>query len=53
MTSPLVLAVNGFRCEIVPDMGACIAGLWLDGAALLRQDVRGLRAVVDLGCAAL
>ena len=37
MTSPLVLAVNGFRCEIVPDMGACIAGLWLDGVPVLRS----------------
>ena len=37
MTSPLVLAVNGFRCEIAPAMGACIAGLWLDGVPVLRS----------------
>ncbi len=37
MTSPLVLAVNGFRCEIAPAMGACIAGLWFDDVPVLRS----------------
>ncbi len=37
MTSPLTLAVNNFRCEIAPDLGACIAGLWLDGIPVLRS----------------
>ena len=37
MTPPLTLAVNNFRCEIAPDLGACIAGLWLDGIPVLRS----------------
>ncbi len=37
MTSPLTLAVSNFRCEIAPDLGACIAGLWLDGIPVLRS----------------
>ena len=37
MTPPLVLAVNGFRCEIAPAMGACIAGLWFDDVPVLRS----------------
>ena len=37
MTPPLTLAVTNFRCEIAPDLGACIAGLWFDGVAVLRS----------------
>ena len=37
MTPPLTLAVNNFRCEIAPDLGACIAGLWFDGVPVLRS----------------
>ena len=37
MTPPLTLAVNRFRCEIAPDLGACIAGLWFDGIPVLRS----------------
>ncbi len=33
-----------FRSEVFP-------GLWLDPQALLAHDIRGLQAVVDLGCA--
>lgn len=37
MTPPLTLAVDSFRCEIAPDLGACVAGLWLDGIPVLRS----------------
>ncbi len=37
MTPPLTLAVDSFRCEIAPDVGACIAGLWFDGIPVLRS----------------
>ena len=37
MTVPLTLAVNNFRCEISPDVGACIAGLWFEGIPVLRS----------------
>ena len=41
MTTPLVLAVDKFRCEITPGLGACIAGLWFDGIAVLRSPGAG------------
>jgi aldose 1-epimerase len=37
MTSPLTLACDGLRCDIRPDLGACIAGLWLGGEPVLRS----------------
>ncbi len=37
MTSPLTLAVNNFRCEIAPELGGCMAGLWFDGIPVLRS----------------
>ena len=37
MTPPLTLAVDSFRCEIAPDVGACIAGLWFEGIPVLRS----------------
>ena len=41
MTTPLVLAVDKLRCEIAPCLGACIAGLWFDGIAVLRSPGAG------------
>ena len=37
MTSNTVLSAGSFRCEIAPDLGGCIAGLWFDGIAVLRS----------------
>ena len=37
MTPSLTLAFDNFRCEISPDVGACIAGLWFDGIPVLRS----------------
>ena len=37
MTPPLTLAADSFRCEIAPDRGACIAGLWFDDIPVLRS----------------
>ena len=50
MTS-INLASGGMRCDIVPELGACIAGLWLDDIAVLRS-VHGsaLTTVREAGC---
>lgn len=37
MTTTLVLAVDGFRCEIVPDLGASVSGLWFGDTPVLRS----------------
>ena len=37
MTSPLMLAADTFRCEIAPELGASISGLWFDGIPVLRS----------------
>ena len=37
MTPPLLLTAGSMRCEIVPDLGACIAGLWFGGTPVLRS----------------
>jgi aldose 1-epimerase len=37
MTPSTVLTAGSFRCEIIPEMGGCIAGLWFDGIAVLRS----------------
>ena len=37
MTSSTVLTAGLFRCDIAPDLGACIAGLWFDGIPVLRS----------------
>lgn len=37
MTSILQLASGPMRCAIVPEMGACIAGLWLGDTPVLRS----------------
>ena len=34
MTAPINLAWGGLRCDIVPELGAAIAGLWLDDVLL-------------------
>ena len=44
MPTSLALAANQFRCNIVPDLGACIAGLWFDGIAVLRSPDAALLA---------
>jgi aldose 1-epimerase len=47
MTPPLALQSGALRCELRPDLGGCVAGLWFDGQQVLRstpaaqlQDVR-------------
>lgn len=37
MTSALELSCNTFRCEIAPDLGGAIAGLWLGDIPVLRS----------------
>ncbi len=37
MNPPLLLTAGPLRCEIVPDLGACIAGLWLGDVPVLRS----------------
>ena len=44
MPTSLALVANRFRCNIVPDLGACIAGLWFDGMAVLRSPDAALLA---------
>ena len=44
MPTSLALVANRFRCNIVPDLGACIAGLWFDGIAVLRSPDAALLA---------
>jgi len=37
MSNTLTLACEGLRCEIRPDTGGCIAGLWLNDVPVLRS----------------
>jgi aldose 1-epimerase len=37
MTSSVQLACESLRCDIRPDLGGCIAGLWLGGTPVLRS----------------
>jgi aldose 1-epimerase len=37
MNTPLLLTAGAMRCEIVPELGACIAGLWLGDVPVLRS----------------
>ena len=37
MTAPISLALGNMRCDIVPELGAAIAGLWLDDVPVLRS----------------
>ena len=41
MTSRISLLAGHFRCDIEPDLGACIAGLWMGGKAVLRSPPSG------------
>ena len=50
MTPPLTLSVNNFRCDIAPDLGGCIAGLWFDGIPVLRSPgADGLKSARESG----
>ena len=37
MSAPITLTAHPLRCEIVPSLGGCIAGLWLGDVAVLRS----------------
>ena len=37
MSHAITLSGAGLRCEIKPEPGGCIAGLWLDGVPVLRS----------------
>jgi aldose 1-epimerase len=41
MTARITLTQGQFRCDIEPDLGACIAGLWFDGEPVLRSSAPG------------
>ena len=41
MTARITLTQGKFRCDIEPDLGACIAGLWFGDEALLRSSAPG------------
>lgn len=50
MTSPIQLHCEGLRCDIAPDLGGCIAGLWLDDIPVLRSiPAQALRSVRQAG----
>lgn len=54
MTTLLQLASGRLRCAIRPDLGACIAGLWLDGVPVLRATPpQALTSARQAGCHAL
>lgn len=54
MTTLLQLASGRLRCAIRPDLGACIAGLWLDGVPVLRATAPELlTSARQAGCHAL
>ena len=53
MTAAVIeLACEGLRCEVLPALGGCIAGLWLDGVPVLRAaaDPPALRSAREAGC---
>jgi aldose 1-epimerase len=53
MTAAVIeLACEGLRCEVLPALGGCIAGLWLDGVPVLRAaaDPPALRSARQAGC---
>ncbi len=37
MSAPITLTAHPFRCEIVPDLGGCVAGLWHGDVPVLRS----------------
>ncbi len=41
MSAPITLIANPLRCEIVPSLGGCIAGLWRGDVAVLRSPGAG------------
>ncbi|HSV54547.1 MAG TPA: aldose 1-epimerase [Burkholderiaceae bacterium] len=54
MTSTLQLASGQMRCVIVPELGACISGLWLGDTPVLRSLGReALTSARQAGCYAL
>jgi aldose 1-epimerase len=51
MTAPISLAAGAMRCDIVPELGGAIAGLWLGDVAVLRSSPAGALATVrESGC---
>ena len=50
MSTPISLALGDMRCDIVPELGAAVAGLWLDGIPVLRSTPgAALASVRDAG----
>ena len=49
MTSPLVLQSGALRCEIRPELGGCITGLWLGDVPVLRSAPAHTVATARLG----
>ncbi len=39
MTTRITLTQGQFRCDIEPDLGACIAGLWMGDVPVLRSSI--------------
>ena len=48
MSPPIILSGGGLRCEIKPELGGCIAGLWLDDVPVLRSTPAAELATVRL-----
>lgn len=48
MSPPLTLSGAGLRCEIKPELGGCITGLWLDDVPVLRSTPAADLATVRL-----
>ena len=50
MTTAVTLRHGGLRCDVRPDLGGCIAGLWCNGLPVLRSTPGDtLRSVRDCG----
>lgn len=41
MTSRITLTAGTMRCDVEPDLGACVAGLWMGDAPVLRSAAAG------------
>ncbi|MDP2817316.1 MAG: aldose 1-epimerase [Polaromonas sp.] len=48
MSPAITLSGAGLRCEIKPELGGCIAGLWLDDVPVLRSTAAAELATVRL-----
>lgn len=48
MSEPITLSSAGLRCEIKPDLGGCVAGLWLGDVPVLRSTPAAELATVRL-----